>query len=141
MFQVLLPIGSDEDRAISAAETVISLPNADESVQVLILNVENKIQAVDSGGDASSEDWYDETDFPSSCIQAKEYLENTDVAVKMRREHAEPENAIIEVANEIDADRIILCARKRTPTGKIIFRSITQSVLLNSDVPTTVIME
>lgn len=138
--RVLLPLDNDEERSIAAAETVTTLPDAAKSVQVTILNVQKKVDV--TGGDAervTSDEWYDETDFPPSVETAIDVLENEGITVEKRREHAEPAEAIIEVANEINADWIVMAGRKRTPVGKVLFGSVTQSVLLNSDVPVTVI--
>jgi len=47
--------------------------------------------------------------------------------------------AILETAEEIGAERIVMAGHRRTPVGKVLFGSVTQSVLLHSDVPVTVI--
>lgn len=138
--RVLLPVDTDEEQSIAAAETVTSLPNAAEAVHVTILNVKEEFDSKTSDrGRVSSEDWYDEDDFPSSVDKAVDVLENAEITVAKRREHAEPAEAITEIAKEIDADRIIMAGRKRTPVGKVLFGSVTQSVLLNTDVTVTVI--
>ena len=136
--RVLLPVDSDEERAIAAAENVTTLPNAAESVHVTLLNVTRKID-VSSDSYVSSEEWYDKDEFPPSVAKAEEVLKNAGITVEKRREHAEPAKAILEVANDVDADWIIMAGRKRTRVGKAIFGGVTQSVLLNSDIPVTVI--
>jgi nucleotide-binding universal stress UspA family protein len=40
---------------------------------------------------------------------------------------------------EVDADLVVVGARKRTPVGKAVFGSVTQSVVLDSPVPVTVV--
>lgn len=140
--RVLLPIEVDEDRAIAAAEVVTSIPNADEEVHVTILNVEPEVDVKGAeAGNISSDDWYDAEEFPESVDKAAELLERAGIAVEKRREHADPSEAIIEVADEIEADRIIITARKRTPVGKVLFGSVTQSVILNAECPVTVVAE
>ncbi|MHC3438183.1 universal stress protein [Natrialbaceae archaeon A-gly3] len=142
MFEVLLPVDYDDERTRAAAATVASLPNAAEEVQVTILNVETEMEVVDTeGGKMRSEEWYDETDYPSSVTEAKSHLEDAGITVETRREHADPAESILEVADELEADLIVMAGRKRTPAGKVLFGSITQSVLLNAETPVTVIME
>lgn len=138
MFRVLLPVDSDEEKALTAAEVVATLPNAATNVEVTILNVAKKIEATDEGSKVRSEEWYDESNFPESALLAKKHLENEGIKVELRREHAEPKTAIVEIANEIDADRIVMAGKKRSPSGKVLFGSVTQSVMLNSNIPVTV---
>jgi nucleotide-binding universal stress UspA family protein len=137
--RVLLPVDADEDRAIAAAEAVTTLPNAAEAVQVTILNVLKEFEVSGDSGRIRSGDVYDEEDFPASVTKAAEILEAAGISVEKRGKHADPAAAIIEVSEEIGADRIVMAGRKRTPVGKVLFGSVTQSVLLNSDVPVTVI--
>lgn len=47
----------------------------------------------------------------------------------------EPEKVLVGAANEADASYLVVGARHRSPVGKAIFGSVTQSVLLNSDIP------
>lgn len=42
---------------------------------------------------------------------------------------------VIRYADEQDARYIVISLRKRSPTGKAIFGSVSQSILLNSDCP------
>ena len=139
MFTVVLPLDTDEDRAIAAVEAITSLPEASNTVTVTILNVKSKVD-VQSDSIVKSEDWYDEDDYPASVETALEMLESAGITVHKRREHAKPADAIVRVADEIDADRIVMAGRKMSPTGKAIFGSVTQSVLLNTEIPVTVVM-
>jgi nucleotide-binding universal stress UspA family protein len=137
--RVLLPIDGNEDRAVKSAEAVISLPNAAEAVEAVLLNVQKRMDVTGEGAHVSSDEWYDAEDFPASVERAVELLKDAGIAVEKRREHGDPAEEILNTASEIDAGRIIMCGRKRTPVGKVLFGSVTQSVLLNSDVPVTVI--
>jgi nucleotide-binding universal stress UspA family protein len=47
----------------------------------------------------------------------------------------EPAQAILNYAEEQDAEYVVVGSRKRSPTGKALFGSVTQSVLLNADRP------
>lgn len=44
---------------------------------------------------------------------------------------------IVELVEELDADLVVVGGRKRSPTGKAVFGSVAQEVLLNSPRPVT----
>ena len=46
---------------------------------------------------------------------------------------------ILQCADEVDADEIVIGVRKRNPTSKIVFGSTAQDVLLSSNVPMAVV--
>lgn len=137
---VLLPVDASEDRAVAAADAVTTIPHAADEVSVTILNVHERIEVQDSdGGTVTSDEWYDKVGYPASVDTATAVLEDAGVTVERRQEHADPATAIIEVTDEIGADWIVMSGRKRTPVGTVLFGSVTQSVLLNADIPVTVI--
>lgn len=53
----------------------------------------------------------------------------------------EPAEEIRQVAEENDARFVVVGGRKRTPVGKAVFGSVTQSVLLNTDCPVVTVMD
>jgi nucleotide-binding universal stress UspA family protein len=138
VFKILLPVNGDIERALEAAQVITELPISDITVTVLNVQPEVSVATGDSGI-VDSKEWYDESDFPPSVAAVKEEIEQADVTVELMREHAEPAEAIIDVTSEIDADRIVMAGRKRTPSGKVLFGSTTQSVLLTAAVPVTVV--
>lgn len=137
---ILLPLDSDVDRAMAAVETILSIPLAGDSVNVTILNVEEKMEVTDAdGGRFSSKQWYDETDYPNAVVEAEQVLSESSIHVEKRRRHAKPAKGIIDVANEIQADLIVMAAGKRTPVGKVLFGSVAQAVLMSADIPVTIV--
>lgn len=51
----------------------------------------------------------------------------------------EPHEDVIGTADEVDADEIVLGVRKRNPTAKVVFGSVAQKILLNSNRPMAVV--
>ncbi|WP_254525900.1 universal stress protein [Natrinema caseinilyticum] len=135
MYRVLLSIDADEDRAILAAEAVAALPG---DVDVVVLNVFEKFTVSDGEARIDSSELYDEEAYPESVTTASQILESAGIDPEIRHEHGEPTETILEVAADIDADSIAVSGRKRSPAGKAIFGSVTQSLLLSSDRPVIV---
>lgn len=48
---------------------------------------------------------------------------------------------IVQLAEEVDADLVIVGGKQRSPTGKAVFGSVAQEVLLNAPVPVTLVRE
>ncbi|MFC5279066.1 universal stress protein [Halorubrum rubrum] len=138
MYRVLIPVGDDRERSMAAAEAVSNLPSAAEEVEAVVVNVFEEFDVTGEGGQVKSEDVWDETNFPESVDAVVDHLESAGVTVSKRREHGDVTKRILAVADEIDADGIAMGGRRRSPTGKVLFGSTTQSVLLSADCPVTV---
>ena len=141
MYRVLLPVGGDVDHALAAADSVASLPNAGSDVEAVILNVYEGFEVSGEGGRVDSEEVWNEENYPESVDDVADRLTEAGVATSRRREHGDPAETIIEVAEELDVDNITMSGRRRSPTGKMLFGSTTQSVLLAADRPVTVILD
>lgn len=126
MFTVVVGIDTDVDRAIAQAEHVAEMPCATEEVKAVLLHDfgENP-----EGGTVEQ---------VASVRRAREILEEADIEYELEGSSGEPSEAILRVADRHDADRIVLAGRKRTPTGKVLFGSVTQAVILNTDRPVLV---
>lgn len=81
----------------------------------------------------------EETENESERIQPDiitKYIDDGTVdAAKFTELTGEPTEKILEYASENDASSIVLTGRKQTPVGKILFGSVTQSVILNAERP------
>ncbi|PCR88884.1 universal stress protein [Natrinema ejinorense] len=58
-----------------------------------------------------------------------------------RGRSGEPEEQIVNEANAEDARYLVVGGRQRTPVGKVIFGSTTQSVLLDADQPVVTVRQ
>ncbi|RCU47445.1 universal stress protein [Haloplanus salinus] len=52
-----------------------------------------------------------------------------------------PSQRVLEYAADVDADYIVVGGRKRSSVGKVLFGSVTQSILLNASSPVVTVME
>ena len=139
MQTVLVPISENEEQARRIERTVRELPFDREAVRLVVLNVFEEFE-VDSAEWATIEsaDFYDEAEFPEVAAEVAANLESAGFTVDVRREHGDPAETIVAVANELDADSIVIAGRKRSPVGKVLFGSVTQAVLLAADAPVVV---
>lgn len=51
-----------------------------------------------------------------------------------------PSQRVLEYATDVDASYIVVGGRKRSSVGKVLFGSVTQSILLNADCPVLTVM-
>ncbi|RKD89181.1 universal stress protein [Halopiger aswanensis] len=52
-----------------------------------------------------------------------------------------PGKKVVEYADEVDARYLVVGGRSRSPVGKAVFGSVTQSILLNTDRPVVTVTE
>ena len=136
MYTVLVPVNTDEERALAQAKYVASLPGADGSVEAVLLFAFHEELGDDVPRDVGSAT--QSMDRIGSVRRAREYLAEHGVEVELVERSGDPADVILAAADEHDVDSIVLGGRKRSPAGKALFGSVTQSVILNSDVPTVV---
>lgn len=70
--------------------------------------------------------------------RAIDILDEAGVSHEIRELSSPPAEGILELAEEEDIDEIVMGGRKRSPAEKAILGSVTQSVILNADIPVTV---
>lgn len=139
MYTILMAIDGDREPARYAAEAVAKYPGDPDEKEVTLLNVQREFETPDEGERVRSEDLYDESEFPPGIDAAAEILEKAGIPTTKRREHGDPASTVLEVAEAIGADAIVLGSRNRSPAGKALFGSVTQSVILDTDLPVTVV--
>lgn len=136
MYRVLVPVDDNEDRARRQAEFVANLPSAAEEVEAHILFVFTA--GVRSGDMPEELRQFDSAERVPAVRRAEDVFEDAGVDYEIMEDSGEAGEDIIQDAEEIDADLLVLGGRKRSPAGKILFGSVTQEVLLNTDRPVTV---
>lgn len=123
MYDVLLAIDADADRALAQAEAVTDLPGDPSDLHAVLLHVFTG----DTGGASVHQ--------LDSIRRAKEHLEDAGAAVTLAEDSGEPEDLVLRVARERDVDLVTVAGRRRSPASKAIMGSVAQAVLLNADRP------
>jgi nucleotide-binding universal stress UspA family protein len=124
MYRVLLGVAlEDESRAIAQAKAVAGLPGADGGVTAHLCHVFR-----DNPEGASVHQL-------GTVRRAREILEEAGVNCVHYEASGDPGEELIAAADEVDADLICVSGRKRSPAGKAVFGSTTQTVVLNADRP------
>lgn len=143
MYRILIPVDPDEERAMQAADYVAGLVgdllDDSDGIAVTICNVFEAFSASDDGVRVSSDELFDPDDVPDSVDAVRDALTSVGIDVEVVRRHGEPAPEIVACAEAVDADAIVIPTRNRSPVGKAVFGSVTQTVILETDRPVTVV--
>ncbi|RQG99396.1 universal stress protein [Natrarchaeobius oligotrophus] len=123
MSTILLPIDDDEQHAKDQIATITGLPFETHELTVTVLHV-----FTDNPNSASI------TQLKSARL-IEEALQDEGIDVELDERSNDPADEILSYAEEHDVDAICLAGRKRSRTGKLLFGSVTQDVILNSNLP------
>jgi nucleotide-binding universal stress UspA family protein len=122
MTEIVLAVDHDEERARKSAEAIAEL-NLGDNVTVTLLHV-----FTDNIEGAS-------VNQIGSVRKARKALESAGIAVQLAESSGDPAAEVVSHAEETGADMIAIAGRSRTPAGKAVFGSVSQSVMLDSDIP------
>ena len=124
MTHVVLAVDDDEDRAILQAERVRDLDWAPDGIRVTVLHVFTENREGASVGQFGP------------AREARDVLEDAGIDVSLDERSGDPEVEIVRYAErEQGADLICVAGRKRSPAGKAMFGSVSQSIMLDTDLP------
>lgn len=123
MYDIVVGVDTEVERARTQAEAVAELPGIDE-VHAILVHVFD-----DEGGDIESVDAVDEV---------RSVLEGTGAEITAEGIGGDTAMALLDAAARYDADCLCVAGRKRSPTGKAIFGSVTQDVIMGAERPTLV---
>jgi len=126
MYHVVIGVDDNEDRAMACAQAVADLPGDASEKQVTVIH---SFTDNPSGASASQ---------LSSVRHVTDFLEERGLTVDVTESSGDPADQLLEVAQDENADLIVVAGRKRSPTGKALFGSVTQSVILNAERPVMV---
>lgn len=127
MYIIVAGIDTDKQRAAAQAETITEMPMDPEKVRVVLAHSfkENR-----SGASVSQ---------VSSVQRAESILEDAGIEVLLEESgNNDAADTVLQFAAEYDADLIAVAGRKRSPTKKVVFGSVSQEIMLNTDRPVLV---
>lgn len=131
MYNVVLAVGDDEDRALDQADFVASLPQAAEEV---IAHVVHTLH----GEERKAPESMRRADRVATVRRALDHFEQHNITAKAQDISEPVADSIIDLADDIDADLIVVGGRKRSPAAKAVLGSVTQQVILNTNRAVTV---
>lgn len=130
MYQVLVPVDDDENRALNQARYVASLPDAESEVEATVLTVVPP----------SSLDTVDDVTFDEfgAAVGAADHLESNGIAVNRRVGDGGVAAEIARIADELDCDETVMGGRKRSGISPILLGSTVREVFVSTDRPVTI---
>ncbi|MUV85575.1 universal stress protein [Natronomonas sp. CBA1123] len=134
--QILVPV-DDSPQAMAAVEHAVThYADADITLLTVIEYTEKKTSLV-RGGRGREEGWYAaEREAARSLLdEATDLATEHGVEVDTVVEDGSPSAKILEAVDELDTDIVVMGFRKRSPTGKALFGSTAQDVLLSVACP------
>jgi nucleotide-binding universal stress UspA family protein len=126
MYQIIVGIDEDEAHAKLCAEEVVGMPGDDSEKHVTLIH-----SFTDNPSGASATQL-------APVREASDVLDEAGVDYDVTESSGDPAEAIIDAADDVDADLIVIGGRKRSPAGKALFGSVTQTVILNAGRPVMV---
>ena len=129
MYQIVVPVDDDVDRAAAQAQYVTELPGDPTEVSVTIAHAYPDTDRSDDNPDEES----------PGVLEAMEHLRDAGLTVEKQELYVPVAEGILDLAADVDADVIVMGGRKRSPAGKALFGSVTQSVILDATIPVTVV--
>jgi nucleotide-binding universal stress UspA family protein len=131
MYAVLVPVDANDDRTTAQIDFLTSMPIVEDDLSVTVTHVLR-----DATGEVPTA--MRRPDRVGTVNRAIEAFEKEGYETHVRGASAPPADGILEMAEEIGADLIVMGGRKRRPSGKALFGSVTQSVVLDAEVPVVV---
>jgi len=134
--QVLVPI-DDSEQAMAAVEHAVT-HYADADITLLsVIEYTEKKTSLKRGGRGRDEGWYAaEREAAEELLdEATDVAADHDVEVSIAIEDGSPSSEILDYVDDHGIDVIVMGFRKRSPTGKALFGSTAQDVLLSTDCP------
>ena len=139
---VELAVGpKDSDRVAELAEAVVEVAEPSGAMVVLVHvftpeELEQASQRLDFDEPAAA----GPTEVARRHATIRELAEHLDAAgveYEIRGRKGDHATEIVDLSTEIDADRVVVGGRKRSPSGKAVFGSLAQDIMIEAPCPVT----
>ncbi|WP_256402826.1 universal stress protein [Halorubrum salinum] len=144
---VVLAVGTEgEAQTAQLAKEAIAVAEP-ASAEVVLVHVFDgsefeRIRAklgVDGGGEGSIPDAVAERHTTTRALG--DALSAADVRYSVRGAVGDLADEVTEAATDVGADRVVVGGRRRSPTGKAVFGSVAQEVMLSAPCPVTFVRD
>jgi len=123
MYHVVVGIDESEERATACAREVVRLPGESDEKRVTALHARTGDDDAPAGPATEV----------ASVRAVVDRFEDAGIDCEVREAADDPAAAILGTAADVDAGLIVVAGRKRTPAGKALFGSVTQTVILDAE--------
>lgn len=144
---ILVAVGpNDADRAEAIAEAAVEVA-APSSATVVLAHVftddeyEDVLDQLEFDTELSEVSPNDVAQRHATIRTLARVLDDENVEYDIRGAVGQHGDEIVGLGKELDVDRVIVGGRKRSPTGKAVFGSTAQDVMLNSPCPVTFVRD
>lgn len=139
---ILLAVGpKDRDRAEALAEAVVEVAEpTGANVVVCHVFTKKEFESASDRLDFSEGDNADPGEVArrhQTVRQMTDLFDDAGIDYEVRGSVGEHAEQIVSMAEQIGADRVVVGGRKRSPTGKAVFGSTAQEVMLSAPCPVT----
>ena len=125
MYDIVVGIDTDEARARRQADSIASLPGSEDVHATLVHVFTDNPEGATVGQ-------------VGAVRTARERLEDAGIEVTLVGDSGDPTERLLAIADQRNADALCVAGRRRLPTGKVLFGSVTQAILLESSRPVLV---
>jgi nucleotide-binding universal stress UspA family protein len=144
---ILLAVGADNDdrvRRLGEETAAVAGPCGSEVVLAHVYTDDEYDRSrerlnIDPQSEESSPDYV--AGRHASIRDLEDRMDEDDIETQVRGVVGDRGESIVELAEEVEADRVVVGGRRRSPTGKAVFGSVAQEVMLSAPCPVTFVRQ